>query len=156
MMKNRFGTTSESVMITWIPLFHDMGLILQALHSLYIGGTNFLMSPQTFIQNPVGWLKAITRYKGTFSAAPNFAYDLCIECVRNSDYKNLDLTSWKTAINAAEPVINQTIEKFIDKFSTVGLIPNAISPAYGLAESTVLVSGKHPDQPLNKLSLIHI
>ena len=154
MMKKGFATNSDSVMVTWIPLFHDMGLILQALHSLYLGSSNILMSPQTFVQNPIVWLKAITRYQGTFSAAPNFAYDLCLECIRDSDYNNLDLSSWKTAVNAAEPIIYQTIEKFINKFSGAGLKPNAASPGYGLAEATVMVSGKHPDQPLKKLTVL--
>jgi len=153
MMQKGFATDSNSVMITWIPLFHDMGLILQALHSLYIGSTNFMMSPQTFIQNPIIWLKAISKYNGTFSAAPNFAYDLCIECTRESDYKTLDLNSWKTAVNAAEPIIYQTVEKFINKFSGAGLNPNAVSPGYGLAEATVMVSGKNPSQILKKIAV---
>ncbi len=131
----------ESVTVSWLPPYHDMGLIAGILQPLYVGGRCVLMSPAAFLQKPVRWLDAMTRYRGTTSGGPNFAYDLCVRKVKPEDRKRLDLSGWHVAFNGAEPVRADTIERFARVFSRCGFDRRAAYPCYGLAEATLYVTG---------------
>ncbi len=128
---------AASVMVTWLPVFHDMGLIYGALEPLFRGFPCVMMTPASFLQSPIRWLKAITRYRGTHSAAPNFAYDLCVERIMPEDRAGLDLSSWRMALNAAEPVRAETLERFEAAFGPCGFSDRTFSPGFGLAEATL-------------------
>jgi acetylornithine/succinyldiaminopimelate/putrescine aminotransferase/acyl-CoA synthetase (AMP-forming)/AMP-acid ligase II/predicted amino acid dehydrogenase/acyl carrier protein len=141
MMKVAFNHTDETVMISWLPLYHDMGLIGVILASLYNGVPAYLMSPADFLMRPVTWLNAFTRYRGTFAGAPNFAYDLCVQKVSAEQRERLDLSAWRVACNGAEPVRAETLERFRKTFAPCGLRPEVLYPCYGLAEATLFVSG---------------
>lgn len=136
------GMTSEQTLVSWLPQYHDMGLVGATLHPLYCGARSVLMAPTTFIRHPVQWLQAITRFKGSVTASPSFAFDLCVRRVREEDLSGLDLSSWEAAINGSEPVRFETIERFIERFKRVGFRPEAMRPCYGLAEHTLIISGK--------------
>ncbi len=127
----------EDVFISWLPLYHDMGLIGAWLGSLYFAVPLVCMSPLTFLSRPQRWLWAIHRYRGTLSAAPNFAYELCLTKVRDKDIEGLDLSSWRVAFNGAEAVSPQTIERFTQRFANHGFRPETMYPVYGLAECAV-------------------
>jgi amino acid adenylation domain-containing protein len=133
--------TAESVIVTWLPLYHDMGLIGNVLQSLFLGATCVLMSPMSFLQRPALWLQAITRYRGTTSGGPNFAYDLCTRRITTAEKEALDLSSWNAAFNGAEPVRSDTLVRFSEAFAGAGFRPGAFFPCYGLAEATLFVSG---------------
>lgn len=136
-----FQDTSESVAVSWLPLYHDMGLIGGILQSLYVNFPMVLMPPIAFLQKPIRWLQAITKYKATITGGPNFAYDLCVQKVKPDQLSNLDLSSWKVAINAAENVRWETLEKFTQTFTRCGFRQEAFYPCYGMAETTVLITG---------------
>src|SRR6202045_1012821 len=104
MIRLTLGNTGRSTYASWVPLYHDMGLILNVLQSLYLGSLCVLLAPVTFIQRPLSWLRAIHQYRAEVTAAPNFAFDLCVQRFRADQMQNLDLSSWKLAVNAAEPV----------------------------------------------------
>ncbi|HXR64802.1 MAG TPA: condensation domain-containing protein, partial [Ktedonobacteraceae bacterium] len=140
MMRDRWGHSASSRGVSWLPMFHDMGLIAGVLQPLYVGFPAVLMAPVAFIQRPLRWLQAISRYRGTTSCAPNFAYELCIRRVTEEEKTQLDLSSWAVAVNGAEPVRAETIEHFVGFFKPCGLRPEAICPGYGLAEGTLMVS----------------
>jgi 1-acyl-sn-glycerol-3-phosphate acyltransferase len=125
------------VMISWLPLYHDMGLIGCWLSSLYYASPLVLLSPLDFLSRPQRWLRAIHRYRGTLSAAPNFAYEICLTKLRDEDLAGLDLSSWRAAFNGAEPVSPNSIERFSRRFSAYGFRPEAMMPVYGMAECTV-------------------
>jgi len=127
--------------VFWLPSHHDMGLIGAVLSMLYVGSTTHLMSPTAFITRPMRWLEAISRHRATFTAAPNFAYDLCVEHSSAEERAALDLSSLTTAMNGAEPVRAATLQRFADAFAPAGFRPEASLPVYGLAEATLLVSG---------------
>lgn len=131
------AATADDVFVSWLPLYHDMGLIGACLGSLYHGIPLVLMSPLSFIAKPVRWLQLIHRHRGTLSAAPNFAYQLCATRLQDKDLQGLDLSSWRLAFNGAEPVHAETLEAFIERFATYGLERKAITPVYGLAENAV-------------------
>ncbi|MBS1518088.1 MAG: SDR family NAD(P)-dependent oxidoreductase [Bacteroidetes bacterium] len=130
----------NSVMVTWLPIHHDMGLIYGILLPFYCGYPCYFMTPQAFVQKPFRWLSAISKYKGTHNAAPNFAFELCVNKISPEQKKSLDLSSWTTAMNAAEPVRAETIERFSGYFSECGFKINYFSPGYGLAEGTLILS----------------
>ena len=134
---------------SWLPTYHDMGLIGGILSPLFFGATMVLMSPMTFLQRPVRWLRAISRYKATTSGAPNFAYQLCVDKVTDEELEGLDLSSWRVAFNGAEPVRASTIEQFSKRFAQVGFKHEAHLPCYGMAETTLIVTGgPSHDQPV--------
>lgn len=137
----------HDVFVTWLPLFHDMGIIGEVIHPLNLGATVVLMPPTAFAQRPTCWLEAISRYQGTVSFAPNFAYEWALQRTDAQLRDTLDLSSWKCAINAAEPVHALTLQRFRDHFAPCGLRPEALNPAYGLAESTLIVTA-HPQDTL--------
>jgi len=147
MMQTAFEQDLGSTFVTWLPLFHDMGLISKMMQALYLGGHCILMPPETFVMKPFRWLKAISRYKAHTSGGPNFAYDLCVRKVTAAQMAELDLSSWKVALNAAEPVRTETIESFTRTFSACGFRKETFYPCYGLAEATLFVTGGLVSEP---------
>ncbi|GAB1538916.1 fatty acyl-AMP ligase [Scytonema sp. NUACC21] len=131
----------ESQFISWLPVYHDMGLIGGILQPLYGGFPCVLMSPTAFLQRPYRWLQAISRYRGTTSGGPNFAYELCIQRITPEQRSTLDLSSWSVAFNGAEPIRQETLERFSATFAECGFCPEAFYPCYGMAEATLMVSG---------------
>ncbi len=136
-----FGQSERSVVVGWLPLYHDMGLIGNVLQPLYTGATAVLMAPLTFLQRPRVWLEAIGRYRATTSGGPDFAYDLCVRKIGEEERAGLDLSSWTVAFNGAEPVRAGTLERFAAAFGPCGFRRKAFFPCYGLAEATLFVSG---------------
>lgn len=126
--------------VYWLPIFHDMGLIVGILSGLYSGYPVYFMTPADFLQRPLRWLQAISDYRGSVSSAPNFAYELCMRRIQEKDLETLDLRCWKGAGNAAEPVRASTLERFASYFARCGFSQNALQPCYGLAEATLLVT----------------
>ena len=127
----------DDVFVSWLPLYHDMGLICAWLSSLVYAIPFVVMSPLSFLAAPERWLRAIHDYRGTLSGAPNFAYELCLRRIPTERLAGLDLTSWRIAFNGAEPVNADTMARFADRFAACGLRPEAIAPVYGLAECAV-------------------
>ena len=127
----------DDVFVSWLPLYHDMGLIGAWLGSLYYAIPLVVLSPLAFLARPMRWLRAIHNYRGTLSAAPNFAYELCLARATEADLKDLDLSSWRWAFNGAEPVSAQTLRRFGERFAPCGLRPETLAPVYGLAEAAV-------------------
>lgn len=141
MIQTAFGHTDKTIVVGWLPVFHDMGLIGNVLQPLYLGVPCILMSPVDFLQKPIRWLQAISDYKATTSGGPNFAYDLCIRKVTPEQLQNLDLSSWEVAFTGAEPVRASTIEEFAATFAPCGFRKEAFYPCYGMAETTLIVTG---------------
>jgi 1-acyl-sn-glycerol-3-phosphate acyltransferase len=132
--------TSRDVVVSWLPLYHDMGLIGAWLGSLYFASPFVVMPPLTFLARPERWLKAIDRFRGTISPAPNFAYEFAVSKVRDEAIEGLDLSSWRVASNGAERVARQTVERFIERYGPHGFRAEAMTPMYGLAESAVALT----------------
>ena len=128
---------SSDVFVSWLPMYHDMGLIGAWLGSLYFACPLVLMSPLSFLARPSRWIWAIHNHRATLSAAPNFAYELCLSKINDSEIEGLDLSTWRSAYNGAEPVSPQTIRRFIDRFGKYGFRDEAMAPVYGLAECAV-------------------
>jgi fatty-acyl-CoA synthase len=139
-----FELTGDDVGVTWLPLYHDMGLIGAWFGPLYHGMPIVSMSPLAFLAKPVRWLEAISRHRGTVTAAPNFAFDLCARKIADADLDGLDLSSWRVALNGAEAVLAGTIERFTTRFAPLGFRPEALRPVYGLAESSLCVTAPPP------------
>ena len=136
-----FEITRSQSGVFWLPSFHDMGLIGGILVPLYGGKFNVLMSPVAFLQKPLRWLQAISKYRATISGGPNFAYELCVRKTTPEQRATLDLSSWTLAFNGAEPVRAETIDAFCEAFAPSGFRREAFFPCYGLAESTLMVTG---------------
>jgi acyl-CoA synthetase (AMP-forming)/AMP-acid ligase II len=141
MIRISFGNTSRSTFVNWVPLYHDMGLILNTLEPLYVGAACMLMAPNAFMQRPLNWLRAIHQYRAEVVSTPNFGFDLCVSRYRAEQMADVDLSSWKVAAIGAEPVHSETIKRFVDTFAAHGFRPEAMFPAYGMAEATLLISG---------------
>lgn len=141
MIRIALGNTRQSTYVNWVPLYHDMGLILNALQALYVGATCVLMAPNAFMQRPLGWLRAISHYRAEVACGPNFGFDLCVSRYRVDQMDGVDLSSLRIALNGAEPVRADTIARFIETFAPHGFDSRAIYPAYGMAEATLLISG---------------
>ena len=141
LIQKAFGQTQDDIVVGWLPVYHDMGLIGNVLQPLYCGSESILMPPTSFLQNPVRWLAAISGYGASTSGGPNFAYEFCCNRITAEQKINLNLTSWRVAYNGAEPVRAQTLERFAAEFRDCGFRANAFVPCYGLAESTLFVSG---------------
>lgn len=135
------GHNEDTIVLGWLPPYHDMGLIGMLLQPLYLGCTCVFMPPVAFLKRPMVWLKAISKYKATTSPAPNFAYDLCARKAKPEELDALDLSKWSVAFNGAEPVRKETIDRFNEVFARCKLPKTTVSPCYGLAESTLIVSG---------------
>jgi 1-acyl-sn-glycerol-3-phosphate acyltransferase len=130
----------EDVVVSWLPLYHDMGLIGTWLGSFYYALPLVAMAPQRFLARPGEWLRAIHRFRGTLSASPNFGYELCVNRIPEAELDAIDLSSWRLAMNGAEPVSSETMRRFIDRFARCGFRRQAMAPVYGLAEATLAVT----------------
>jgi 1-acyl-sn-glycerol-3-phosphate acyltransferase len=151
MIQQAFGHDSHTVSVGWLPLFHDMGLVGNILQPLYLGQSCFLMSPVDFLQKPIRWLQAISKYGATSSGGPNFAYDLCVRKIKPEQLQHLDLSHWQVAFSGAEPVQANTLEQFTTTFAECGFRESAFHPCYGMAEATLLIAAAAPDRiPLIK------
>ena len=137
---------SSDVLVSWLPLYHDMGLIGAWLATLYHAIPVVILSPLTFLARPAQWLWAIQRHRATLSAAPNFAYELCVGKIDDSEIENLDLRSLRITMNGAEPVNPRTIERFVERFAKYGFRPEAMSPVYGMAENGVGLAFPPPER----------
>ncbi len=138
----------DAVVVSWLPLFHDMGLIGNVLEAAHLGAPCVLMPPSAFLQRPLRWLEAVSRYGATLSGGPNFAFDLAVRRTTPEERARLDLSRWSAAFNGAEPVRRDTLERFYQAFAPCGLRREALQPGYGLAEATLVVSsGRTPGAP---------
>jgi acyl carrier protein len=146
-MGRAVNATQEDVFVSWLPLYHDMGLIGGCFATLFLGFPVVLMSPLAFLSRPSSWLRAIHRHRGTISGGPNFSYELCIRRIDEKDMEGVDLSSWRFAFNGAEPVSPDTLGAFTGKFSPHGFRGNAMSPVYGLAECSVGLAFTTPGEP---------
>lgn len=142
------GYSADGPTVTWMPYFHDYGLVEGLMQPLYNGAPCYIMAPLAFVKRPLRWLQAIQKYGATHSQAPNFAYELCLRRIKPAKREGLDLSSWVSAGNAAEPINPRVLREFAEAFSDYGFKWENFSPAYGLAEATLLVSstpiGKEP------------
>lgn len=144
MLQQAFRTSEDSVIVSWLPHFHDMGLVGVIQRAIYVGMSGVLMAPIEFIRRPVQWLRAISKYRASISIAPNFAYDHCVERVKDVSVAELDLSCWQVAFNGSEPVKTETMKRFAEKFGKTGFRAESFYPCYGLAEATVFVSSRVP------------
>jgi amino acid adenylation domain-containing protein len=142
LIQTAFQQTEQSVIVGWLPLYHDMGLIGNMIQPLFVGAHCVLMSPTAFLQRPSRWLRAISRYRATTSGGPNFAYDLCVRKINREDREGLDLNSWSVAFNGAEPIRAETLSRFAESFEPYGFSHKSFYPCYGLAEATLIVTAR--------------
>lgn len=145
MLCSSFCVHDQSIYLTWLPLFHDMGLIGNFLSAIYSGIPCILMPPLSFYQKPRRWLSAISRYGATISGGPNFAYERCVHRAKSMDLTGIDLSHWELAFCGAEMVRAATMRRFADSFAGAGFRASALYPCYGLAEATVFVTGSEPN-----------
>ena len=136
-----FQPARGNIGLSWLPTYHDMGLVGGVLMPLFYGRPNVLMSPLAFVQKPINWLRGITKYRVNISGGPNFAYDLCADKISDDELEGLDLSSWEVAFNGAEPIRPSTLKAFTERFGPVGFHPEAFFPCYGMAETTLIVTG---------------
>lgn len=148
-----FGHHAATKILGWLPQYHDMGLIGNLMHNIYIGGSGVLMSPVAFLKNPINWLLAISEFRATTSGGPNFAYDLCVQNFREASSLDLDLSCWEIAFNGSEPVRSDTLKRFASTFSPYGFRAEAFYPCYGMAETTLMVSGVNKDEAPNIIAV---
>jgi acyl-CoA synthetase (AMP-forming)/AMP-acid ligase II len=140
-IREGLGVTGNDVFVSWLPLYHDMGLIGTLSQPVFSGIPLVLMSPQYFLERPVRWLDAITRHGGTISGGPDFAYRLCADRISDEQRTALDLSTWRVAFSGSEPVRKATLDAFIERCAPAGFDANALFPCYGLAEATLYVTG---------------
>jgi acyl-CoA synthetase (AMP-forming)/AMP-acid ligase II len=145
LIQRALGVSESTRSVSWLPLYHDMGLIGGIVQPVYTGCSQVLMSPLDFLQRPLRWLRAIARYQATASGGPNFGYELCVRKSTPEERAALDLSSWELAFDGAEPVRPDTLARFAEAFAVSGFRPQAFFPCYGLAEATLFVSGGHVD-----------
>ncbi|MEN1681215.1 MAG: beta-ketoacyl synthase N-terminal-like domain-containing protein, partial [Planctomycetota bacterium] len=149
LIANAFGQDESIVVAGWLPAFHDMGLIGNILHPLYLGGRLVAMPPVAFLQKPGRWLRAITEHGATIAGGPDFAFDLCAREIGEADRESLDLSSLQVAFNGSEPLHAESLQRFAEAFEPHGFRPQAFCPCYGMAETTLLVSGsRKTESPL--------
>ncbi|MBB1242205.1 fatty acyl-AMP ligase [Streptomyces durbertensis] len=146
-IQRAFGTDRRSRIGGWLPLHHDMGLVGQLLHPLWLGASTVMFSATSFVRKPVRWLQTVARHRLTLSGAPDFAYELCVRKVNDMQIAALDLSHWRTAVNGGEPVRAETLRAFAERFAAAGFDEAALAPCYGLAEATLLVSGSSAAAP---------
>jgi len=135
MIRRAMGHSRASTHVCWMPLHHDMGLILNVLEAFYVGATCALMAPVSFLQRPLAWLRAIGEFKAEAAGGPNFGFDLCVARFRPEAMAGVDLSGWRVAFNGAEPVRAQTLQQFAETFAPYGFRPEAFYPCYGMAEA---------------------
>ncbi|AOJ83057.1 AMP-binding protein [Burkholderia savannae] len=149
LLRRHWGSDRDRwLMVSWLPHYHDMGLIGAILHPIYAGRPAVFMSPQDFLQHPARWLHAVSDYGATCSGAPNFGYELCRRRASRMDLTRLDLSTWEQAFNGAEPVRPRTMREFADAFASTGFRYDAFAPCYGLAELTLAATSKQLDAPV--------
>jgi amino acid adenylation domain-containing protein len=146
LIQEGMSLTSETRSLFWLPPYHDMGLMGGILQGLYTGYPTVLMTPAAFLQQPLRWLQAISSFRATVSGGPNFAYDLCVKKATEDAIKALNLSSWAVAFNGAEPVRAETLQRFAEMFADSGFRPEMFYPCYGMAETTLFVSGGRKDE----------
>jgi len=144
-LQQAFGYDADSLAVTWLPYFHDYGLVEGLLQPLFSGATGYVLSPLTFLKRPLRWLQALSRFGGTHSQGPNFAYEHCLARISPEERDRLDLSPVRCISMGAEPIRQDTVSRFADYFAPTGLKRTALYPAYGLAEATLGVTGKTPD-----------
>ncbi len=142
-----FEPDRQSVGVSWLPTYHDMGLVGGVLYSVFFGRHCVHMSPLAFLQKPIRWLRAIARHRATISGGPNFAYDLCTQKITDEELQGLDLSSWNVAYNGAEPIRAKTLDAFVERFAHAGFRREALYPCYGMAETTLIVTGGKKREP---------
>jgi acyl carrier protein len=147
MITEAFQCSRNGMGMSWLPTYHDMGLVGGVVNPCYIGEASILMSPMAFLAKPVRWLRAMSRFKAAISGGPNFAYALCVEKITEEECEGLDLSSWRVAFNGAEPIRAETITQFSEKFAPYGFKHEAHYPCYGMAENTLIVTGGDPAAP---------
>ena len=147
------GYTKETIGVSWLPHFHDMGLMAGVVQPIYSGTEVTFMAPAYFLQKPIRWIEMIDRYKATAIAGPNFAYELCVEKIADADLQGLDMSTLKLALNGAEPVHAETLKKFSEKFAQCGFDAKAHFPSYGMAETTLLLTSGNPDEAAKILTI---
>lgn len=152
-IRTGFGNDRTSVTVSWLPMFHDMGLIGGVLQPLYVGFPEYFMNPTAVLQEPSRWLAAVSRYRATVSGGPNFGYELCLARPPRAGSEPLDLSAWRVAYSGAEPVLAATIDRFRARFAADGFSPRAFYPCYGLAEATLMVTGGHADDDVRTLAV---
>ena len=143
------GSSPDLKLVSWLPNFHDWGLVGCLMFPLFVGRPAFVFDPAAFLYRPRRWLEAISRVRGTVSCAPNFAYEVCARAAEREQGTEIDLSCWRMALVGAEPVRRDTLERFAAAFASSGFRREAFYPCYGLAESTLIVSGGAPSQPGN-------
>jgi acyl-CoA synthetase (AMP-forming)/AMP-acid ligase II/acyl carrier protein len=147
-IQKAFELTPDSVSLSWLPHYHDMGLVDGILEPLYTGYLGVLMPPAAFLQSPIRWLKAISHYRVTHSGGPNLGYELCVQKITHEQQQELDINCWSSAYNGAEPIRPETLEQFTTKFISCGFQPHFFYPCYGMAESTLMITGVNlKDEP---------
>lgn len=146
MITQAFQVRTDDVSISWLPLYHDMGLIGGIINPLYLGCEVTLLSPLAFLTRPIRWLQAMSHFKADVTGGPNFAYALCVERISEEQCEGLDLSNWKVAFNGAEPVRSDVMARFSKKFAPYGFRSQAHYPCYGMAETTLLVTGSNPTE----------
>ncbi len=139
-IQQRFGHGPHTVVVSWLPFYHDMGLTGNVFQPLFVGARSIFFSPNQFLDRPIRWLAAISRYRGTTSGGPNFAYDLCARRAGMDEGHSLDLSCWRVAFNGAEPIRRETLDRFRTTFAGAGFQASSFLPCYGLAEATLMVS----------------
>jgi len=140
-IRQSFGLNEKTVGVNWLPIYHDMGLIGGIMQVAFIGAVNIGMPPMAFLKNPLNWLKAIEKYGGTTAGGPNFSYDYCIQKITDDECKNLDLSSMTVFFCGAEPIRKSTYKKFTDKFTISKFKEQQLFSCYGMAETTLIVTG---------------
>jgi acyl-CoA synthetase (AMP-forming)/AMP-acid ligase II/esterase/lipase/acyl carrier protein len=152
-IKNNFGVSKHSISVSWLPPYHDMGLIGNLLEALYLGATCINFSPLEFIVKPLRWLELISKFKADVSCAPNFAYELCVKYANTDLVNNLDLSSWEVALTGAEPINPQTLKRFAEIYFRANFKRSSFKAGYGLAESTIFVTATSREQNVKILRI---
>jgi acyl transferase domain-containing protein/acyl-coenzyme A synthetase/AMP-(fatty) acid ligase/acyl carrier protein len=152
-LQRGFGCDAHSICVTWMPYFHDYGLVEGLLQPLYSGVDCYVLSPLTLLKRPHRWLETLSRFKATHTHAPNFAYEMCLKRVKPEQLRQLDLSSWGVAGNGAEPVRAATLARFAERFGPCGFSARTFYPAYGLAEATLFVTARSHDRAAASLEL---
>jgi acyl-CoA synthetase (AMP-forming)/AMP-acid ligase II len=140
-IRKSFELSRKSVSVTWLPSFHDMGLVDGVIEPVYTGFPGVLIPPVAFLQKPVRWLKAISKYGGTHGGGPNFAFDLCVDGISEEEKQGIDLSALKTLYCAAEPIRKNSFERFVDSFHNIGFKAKKLCPGSGMAETTLIITG---------------
>ncbi len=152
-MDELWTRVEDGAVVSWLPMFHDMGLLFGLVFPVFTGMPAYLLSPEAFVRKPVRWLRAISRFRATHAIAPNFAYERCVSHISAEERRTLDLSGWKLALSGAEPVRSATLARFARTFAETGLDPNALGTGYGLAEATLKVAGSTPGRMAGTLWL---